>query len=575
MTADDTDPRTTAIHERSSARVLGPADGGIELDIGVDVDGVNGPFEIESSTMVGSSLTGSPPVPPGSGGERRLPVSDVERRMRSDGYGKHVDDEEGSACDPDKRRIVCFLYGRELGKDLPREQRHEKIQRFIATADTIAQMNANLPFVGSASGLLRLRNNDGGVQEENNCRLWRTMHELALRYEAYYNSSPPCCCGTIFERLCCCIVAVRAHKNGSRCTTIFRGGIIPYIQCLQASDQPCYIAAPITLMNYLLMDATASAPTGHVVGPVVDVRRYIRHRYSNEGLLEGRVVANAGGSSISVLHDLVGSSSDEDFEFVGFVRACRSDDDDDEDRARVVREVSWYVVRLLTRYGAALVSRFDMTAIRQLRRDNPDPADASSVVYMPSFDVVGGEDAIRYTQLGMYNDDPNIRAVVDGFERSANEEDPGANDVDGDESNNVAGASASSASTLPSQPVVVVVPAVVHEGATTQPPAYHAMVLIGSRFDKKKAKKKHWFLLQNSWRSLPLLEVSDAFLARHLEGRLVFVRRTIAAADLGPGLLSPHGRLYQECGFDDGGDTRTGPLEDDDNSGNRRCASSS
>jgi hypothetical protein len=82
-------------------------------------------------------------------------------------------------------------------------------------------------------------------------------------------------------------------------------------------------------------------------------------------------------------------------------------------------------------------------------------------------------------------------------------------------------------------------------------------------------------VLQNSWRSLPLLEVSDAFLARHLEGQLVFVRRAITAADLGAGLLSTHGgRLHQECGFDDGGDTRTGPLEDD-NSSNRRCASSS
>jgi hypothetical protein len=101
---------------------------------------------------------------------------------------------------------------------------------------------------------------------------------------------------------------------------------------------------------------------------------------------------------------------------------------------------------------------------------------------MPSFDVVGGEDAIRYTKLGMYNDDPNIRAVIAGLERSANKEDPGANDGDV-EVNNVAGASASSASALPSQPVVVV-PAVVHEGATTQPPAYHEMVLIGSRFDK-------------------------------------------------------------------------------------------
>jgi hypothetical protein len=520
----------------------------------VGVDAVSSPLEREWK-KVDSSLT--PPKPPGG---ESLPVSEVEQQMIIDGYGNYVNDGD---CDREKRRIVYFLYGRELGKDLPKEKRYEKIQNFIANAETIAQMNAILPLLGSTSSPLR---NDDGVVQENNRRLWRKMQELALRYEAYYNSSPPCC-GTIFERLCC--VVVRAHKNGSSCTTIFRGGIVPYIQCLQASNS-CYIASGNTHVSYLVVDAALAAaeptaPTGKV--EPVDVSRYIRHRFSNKNL-EERVVDNAGGSSICVLRNLVGSSGDEDFEFVGFVRACRSDDDDDEDRARVVREVSRYVVKLLTNHRAALVSRFDMNAIRQLRRDNPDPANASSVVYMPSFDVVGGEDVISYTKLGMYNDDPNIRAVIDGFE-SANEEDPGASDGD-DEGNDVAGASASSASSPPSQPVVFV-PSVVDEGATIQPPAYHAMVLIGSRFDKKK--KKQWFLLQNSWRSLPLLEVSDAFLARHLEGQLVFVRRTITAADLGS-VLSPHGRLYQKCGFDDGGDTRTGPLEDDSSS-NRRCASSS
>jgi hypothetical protein len=367
MTADTTDPRATAIQEHSgtdSARVLGPAEGGGGGEVDANV-GVNFRLEIiESSTMAdSSSLTGSPPKAPGPGGERSVPVSEVEQQMIIDGYGTYVNDYDS---DPDARRIVHFLYGRELGKDLPKEQRYEKIQRFIATADTIARMNAILPFVGSTSGPLR-NNNDGCVQEENNRRLWRKMHELALRYETYYTSPPPCG-GTVFERLCYCVV-VSAHKNGSRCVTTFRGGIVPYLQCLQASDHSCYTAAPITLVNYLLMDATASAPTGHV-GPVVDVRRYIRHRFSNEDVLEGRGVAHAGGSSISVLHDLVRSSSVEDFEFVGFVRACRSDDDDDdydydEDRARVVSEVSWYVAKLLTRHGAALFS---------VRHDRDPPA---------------------------------------------------------------------------------------------------------------------------------------------------------------------------------------------------------
>jgi hypothetical protein len=217
--------------------------------------------------------------------------------------------------------------------------------------------------------------------------------------------------------------------------------------------------------------------------------------------------------------------------------------------------LSRIVVELLARHGPALVSRFDMNAVRQLRRDGPDPADASSVIYMPSFDVAGGgNDVVSYTPLGRYDDDPKVGAVMDGFE--------GANA--GASNRAVAGDWSSSPS--PRSP-----PRDADEGATTTQPSYHAMVLIGSRFDnnKKKKKKKHWFLLQNSWKSLPMLEVSDAFLARHLDGRLEFVRRGVVAAAAAAGgalgsVLSTHGRLYQECRFDDGGDTRAWPLEDSD-----------
>jgi hypothetical protein len=58
----------------------------------------------------------------------------------------------------------------------------------------------------------------------------------------------------------------------------------------------------------------------------------------------------------------------------------------------------------------------------------------------------------------------------------------------------------------------------------------HAMILIGSR---KDASEKTWYLVQNTWNSLPVFEASPSFLAHRLkhdgdarDGALVFVSGT-------------------------------------------------
>ena len=93
------------------------------------------------------------------------------------------------------------------------------------------------------------------------------------------------------------------------------------------------------------------------------------------------------------------------------------------------------------------------------------------------------------------------------------------------------------------------------------------MVLIGFRRDPT-IKGKYWFLLQNPWKGLPLLEVSQAFMAEHLRGSLVFVMGDVPEAvsmftrredddDGGGGCL-----LHDECSYDDdGGD---GFIEEED-----------
>jgi hypothetical protein len=100
------------------------------------------------------------------------------------------------------------------------------------------------------------------------------------------------------------------------------------------------------------------------------------------------------------------------------------------------------------------------------------------------------------------------------------------------------------------------------------------VVLVGFRHDPT-VDDEHWFLLQNSWKGLPLLEVSSAFLAKHLKGSLIFVMGNVdvpASAsmfarrdgDEGDGCCLLHG----ECSYnDDGGDGFVIEEEEDEDEG--------
>ena len=50
----------------------------------------------------------------------------------------------------------------------------------------------------------------------------------------------------------------------------------------------------------------------------------------------------------------------------------------------------------------------------------------------------------------------------------------------------------------------------------------HAMILIGRR---KEKSGKMWFLIQNTWKELPVFEASESYLAQHLshKGKIVFL----------------------------------------------------
>jgi hypothetical protein len=64
------------------------------------------------------------------------------------------------------------------------------------------------------------------------------------------------------------------------------------------------------------------------------------------------------------------------------------------------------------------------------------------------------------------------------------------------------------------------------------------MVLIGCRQEPKlgrTSETRHWYLLQNTWMSMPLLEVSAEFLALHMQGNgdctcgITFVKERLRA----------------------------------------------
>lgn len=88
----------------------------------------------------------------------------------------------------------------------------------------------------------------------------------------------------------------------------------------------------------------------------------------------------------------------------------------------------------------------------------------------------------------------------------------------------------------------------------------HAMVLVGFRHDKLK-KDKYWFLVQNTWKKMPLLELLVKYVAKHLNvhGELNFIGGNLKEL---PTSIGRCHSLYLEASFDDGGE-----LEEEEDDG--------
>jgi hypothetical protein len=461
--------------------------------------------------------------PPSNSNSNRssLPVAEVEKRMKKDGFAKYVTE---TSNEIDKRRIVSYLYGREMHWTLPRRQRVERIQAFLADGAIRERMNMVLAFFELGSSSTPRRDGDPNRSRRQH-RVWQRTQEKILRFEA--------------------------GKGGVDAGfTIFLKNGIPYIQFLQERSTSCYIAAPAALVSYLraIAELGNTNSTGRV--EPIDTHRYIRHRFTNDEL-ERRVVGNHGGSSQDVLRDMVGSS---DFVMYGLPRWESINEIDLHSRVAVSRKV----VSFMTSHGPALVSSFDVKSVKILRASKDYPKDDNEIVYMPSFDVDStGEDVLTYRNLGAYGDDPSIKKKIDAFE-SANEDSEKTHSAGGkSDGADVDRVDESKSKDTPSPSSLG------GEGAADRP---HAMILIGSRSDDADGQSKHWFLLQNSWESMPVLEVSYSFMARHLnKGDPVFVRRDVTAktaAGIASGAVSTVAGLHHECNLDDGGEEAEDLIEE-------------
>jgi hypothetical protein len=438
----------------------------------------------------------SPPKKPGG---VSLPVAVVERRMRSDGYRRYVAAPgAGRTCDQEERRIAYYyLYGRGVGWEVPRRQRKELIESFVGNPKAAARMKRYLAYDthGSAYSM-----HSGGLwRSRAQHALWRKGQEVVLWYE-----SP----------------ADPRAAGGGGSTILHRGSRrMPYLQLHQGSHT-CYLASAFLLVKYNVNlsklpsqgdDATADESAKSFKAEHLDTNRYIRHRFDND-MLKRRVVDDVGGSSKTVLKELVGSGHE--LESVQFPKTRRP---------AILAATSQIVAELLPLHGPALVPCFSMTKVRQLLDESLEEEGDEGVIRLPAFDFHRGVGTLAYRELGKYGESQEFETILNGFE-SANG--GSAHSEDGSVVRNL---NHNRRSQSPVPPRGGDSEAVPPPSERAGGPSSHAMVLIGCRRDPA-VKGKSWFLLQNPWKGLPLLEVSQAFMAQEMTGKLEFVMGDVSAA---------------------------------------------
>ena len=309
-------------------------------------------------------------------------------------------------------------------------------------------------------------------------------------------------------------------------TTIFKRKKVPYQANIQKSSNS-YSHATVAIVSYNFavgqMDCAYKANS-------IDILKFQRNFYRDEKL-EQRVVQGIGGNSKDLLSELVHRSKTS-------VLSLRPEKDADE-----------LCAFLISNYGPALVSRFTTDPFFTSKMLEVPPAKVENCIHQ--FDLVDGNDHHQFVWLGT-----STRKESSVFRN--------IEEANGFASTTPFGFCFGSISRfacrvlarwngVPQEFVPGLQSATVSDRATGH--GLHAMIVIGHRFEMNgSGQKKYWFLLQNTWKQMPLLEVSAKYLLTHLDvlkGELVFLAGNLHTL---PTALHVCHNLWQETSFDDGGE---------------------
>ena len=327
--------------------------------------------------------------------------------------------------------------------------------------------------------------------------------------------------------------AVLRYENQDNARTIFMEKDIPYTEIHQKSKS-CYLHAVVAfLTNKVAFDSpTSNDFKARALGASTFIRRNLRGKR-----LELRMVENKGGSSRNMLEEIICQT----------LSSLKPREEDEDISAR-----------FLNRFGPALVSRFRVDShFRSKKNEAPQNAGEN---YIHQFDIVDGDSKHKLFWLGESTEAERLvfRQIEDanGFSPTSDQN----KDQKLASSASVPGLSTASELSDDGESGESM------DEADDMEETYgglHAMIAIGHRFETDvSGKKKYWFLLQNTWKKMPLIEMSAKYLVDHLDrcGALYFFTHKLRPM---PTSFNFCGGLIQEGSFDDGGEEDE-EVEDED-----------
>ena len=318
-------------------------------------------------------------------------------------------------------------------------------------------------------------------------------------------------------------LAILLYEKKDGAKMIFRGKKIPYVGRLQASKN-CFVHGSSGTVGYKIALGKESNDYKAVS---VDIAKLCRHGLHDQDL-ERRVVQNKGGKSKVLLNQLIAGS--------GATLASMS----------IAATRFPMIVSELENHGPALVSRFRVDDFFCAKKDLSPPENQDGSVFIHQFDRIGGQDLHRFVSLGKETQQDSV--IIDNI-LSANNADSSSDSV------SIPEVTKSTSTDTTESEREGFRDANDGEDDDETHDGLHAMVMINGREESRpEGGTKHWFLIQNTWKKMPLLEVSGEYLLHNLNqraGELVFIAGELSEP---PSIVDVCEGLFLEASFEDGGE---------------------